>query len=130
MICCSCGKEVDINYGREYWNGIYCKKCADEMLSTPEYIKIYKRIIADLQAENAAMRERLKKATLNRSIYYIASIWNDATMTRRQEVRCRTVDYVCDKFVECNGLTLNWDEIYFTREAAEARLAELKGGAK
>lgn len=61
MICCSCGKEIDINYGREYWNGIYCKKCADEMLSTPEYIKIYKRIIADLQAENAALRERLGK---------------------------------------------------------------------
>lgn len=80
------------------------------------------------EAGNAALRERLKKATLNRSIYYIASIWNDATMTRRQEVRCRTVDYVCDKFVECNGLTLNWDEIYFTRESAEARLAELKGG--
>ena len=62
MICCSCGKEIDINYGREYWNGIYCKKCADEMLSTPEYIKIYKRIIADLQAENAELRERLDKA--------------------------------------------------------------------
>lgn len=62
MICCSCGKEIDINYGREYWNGIYCKKCADEMLSTPEYIKNYKRIIADLQAENAELRERLDKA--------------------------------------------------------------------
>ena len=62
MICCSCGKEIDINYGREYWNGIYCKKCADEMLSTPEYIKNYKRIIADLQAENAALLERLEKA--------------------------------------------------------------------
>lgn len=62
MICCSCGKEIDINYGREYWNGIYCKKCADEMLSTPEHIKNYKRIIADLQAENAALKERLEKA--------------------------------------------------------------------
>ena len=115
MICCSCGKEIDINYGREYWNGIYCKKCADEMLSTPEYIKNYKRIIADLQAENAALRERLEKAVLNRRIYYLASIWNDATLTRRKEARCRTVDYVCDKFVECDGLTLNWDKIYFTR---------------
>ena len=83
--------------------------------------------VEKLKAENAALRERVEKATLNRSIYYIASIWNDATMTRRQEVRCRTVDYVCDKFVKCNGLILNWDEIYFTREAAEARLAELKG---
>ena len=62
MICCSCGKEIDINYGREYWNGIYCKKCADEMLSTPEYIKNYKRKIADLQAENAALKERLERS--------------------------------------------------------------------
>ena len=97
-----------------------CFACSDE--------KCDKCLIETLQSENAALRERLEKATLNRSIYYIASIWNDATMTRRQEVRCRTVDYVCDKFVECNGLTLNWDEIYFTREAAEAILAEIKGG--
>ena len=62
MICCSCGKEVDINYGREYWNGIYCKRCAYEMLSTPEDTKKYEKIIADLQAENAALRERLEKA--------------------------------------------------------------------
>ena len=62
MICCSCGKEIDINYGREYWNGIYCKKCADEMLSTPEDTKKYEKIIADLQAENAALRERLDEA--------------------------------------------------------------------
>lgn len=85
------------------------------------------KVIAELKTENAALRERLEKATLNRSIYYIASIWNDATMTRRQEVRCRTVDYVCNRFVECDGLMIHWDEIYFTREAAEARLAELKG---
>ena len=84
--------------------------------------------ITFLQFENADLRERLKKAVLNRCIYYLASIWNDATMTRRKEVRCRTVDYICDKFVQCNGLVLNWDEIYFTSEAAEACLAELKGG--
>lgn len=90
-------------------------------------LKIY---IDHLETENAALRERLGKATLNRSIYYIASIWNDATMTRRQEVRCRTVDYVCNRFVECDGLMIHWDEIYFTREAAEARLAELKGEKK
>lgn len=59
MICCSCGKEIDINYGREYWNGIYCKKCADEMLSTPEDTKKYEKIIAGLQAENAELRKRL-----------------------------------------------------------------------
>ena len=83
-----------------------------------------------LKAENAALRERLEKAMLNRRIYYLASIWNDATLTRRKEVRCRTVDYVCDNFVEVAGLVLKWDEIYFTREAAESRLAELKGDTK
>ncbi len=84
------------------------------------------RKIEKLEKENAALRERLEKTTLNRTIYYIASMWNDATLTRRQEVRCRTADYVCDKFVQCNGFILNWDEIYFTQEEAEARLAELK----
>ena len=74
--------------------------------------------------------KQIEKAVLNHSVYYIASIWNDATLTRRQEVRCITVDYVCNKFVECNGLILNWSEIYFTREAAEARLSELKGEEK
>lgn len=86
--------------------------------------------VSNLKSENAALRKRLEKAVLNRCIYYLASIWNDATMTRRKEVRCRTVDYICDKFVQCNGLVLNWDEIYFTSEAAEARLAELKGETK
>lgn len=104
----------------------------DLRLEYQEYIELreIRYEVERLQNENAALRERLEKATLNRNIYYIASIWNDATMTRRQEVRCRTVDYVCDKFVECNGLTLNWDKIYFTREAALARLAELKGEKK
>ena len=83
--------------------------------------------VEKLKAENAALRERLEKSVLNRSIYYIISVWNDATMTRQQEVRCGTVDYVCDNFVESNGLVLNWDEVYFTREAAKARLVELKG---
>lgn len=108
-----------------------CAKCSfGEDCSLGEIVDAAETRINELKSENAAMRERLEKATLNRSIYYIASIWNDATMTRRQEVRCRTVDYVCDKFVECNGLTLNWDKIYFTREAAEARLAELNGEEK
>lgn len=78
-----------------------------------------------LKAENAVLKERLEKAVLNHNVYYIASIWNDATLTRTKEVNCKTVDYVCDKFVECGGLILNWDEIYFTRDAALARLAEL-----
>lgn len=114
MICCSCGKEIDINYGREYWNGIYCKKCADEMLSTPEDTKKYEKIIAGLQAENAALRERLGKWAVDNEIvmeprvkdgkiYYVIS---------RKERRIVT-HYICTEL---------------TPEAAEARLKELQGG--
>ena len=111
MICCSCGKEIDINYGREYWNGIYCKKCADEMLSTPEYIKNYKRIIADLQAENAALRERLEKAVELREPRITVDHWGGL-----YEVVYEKVQVV--------------SEVYETRSEAEVRVAELKGEGK
>lgn len=80
--------------------------------------------ISLLEAENDALRERLEKAILNKCVYYINSVWNDATMTRKNEVCCGIVDYACDKFIEIKGITLSWNEIYFTYEAAEARLAE------
>ena len=121
MICCSCGKEIDINYGREYWNGIYCKKCADEMLSTPEYIKNYKRIIADLQAENAALKERLEKAV---ELPSGNRVW---FITEDEEGK---ESYIISKPTNC----LTVDELYeigkkyfTTREAAEMQLAELEG---
>ena len=111
MICCSCGKEIDINYGREYWNGIYCKKCADEMLSTPEYIKNYKRIIADLQAENAELRERLDKAVeLPRT--EISPYDSNDTMLYYIEAGHIQQECFNNKFPE----------------QLQARLAELKGG--
>ena len=84
--------------------------------------------IQRLKAENAALRERLERAVLGKCIYYINSVWNDATMTRKDEICQGIIDYACDNFVEVAGLVLEWDEIYFTREAALARLAELKGG--
>ena len=132
MICCSCCKEVDINYGREYWNGIYCKKCADEMLSTPEYIKIYKRIIADLQAENAALRERLEKAV---ELPYERKrlLWGDKDEETLLCPDCLTdlmggigdETFVvqcpnCGCFVNCEVEPIPFTEV-------EARLAELKG---
>lgn len=157
MICCSCGKEIDINYGREYWNGIYCKKCADEMLSTPEYIKNYKRIIADLQAENAALRERLGKSPdfeVYQDVFIIDyldargySVIGGNPIIRscfiRSIMQVGKNSFIY--FVQPNDLpkellddsTLHdeyWDrsfyskEIFVTREAAEARLTELKGG--
>ena len=140
MICCSCGKEIDINYGREYWNGIYCKKCADEMLSTPEYIKNYKRIIADLQAENAALRERLEKA-YEFPVKYGDKIW----VLDGKHLFDR---YVWAIEIKSNGVFLSLSEktMWYDRgivslsergktwfldsekELAEARLAELNGG--
>lgn len=79
-----------------------------------------------LKAENAALRERLEKAVLGKCVYYINSVWNDATMTRNDEVCQGTIDYACDRFVEIAGLVLKWEEIYFTREAAKARLSEVE----
>lgn len=140
MICCSCGKEIDINYGREYWNGIYCKKCADEMLSTPEYIKIYKRIIADLQAENAALKERLEKAVelpcgVGDKVYCIHRIGNPEILEWQvNEIHITDHNYMLqlghagtkDYKNEASQFYGKW---WFTElEAAEARLAELKGG--
>ena len=86
--------------------------------------------IKRLKSENADLRERVEKAVLGKCVYYINSVWNDATMTRNDEVCQGTIDYACDKFVEIAGLVLKWGEIYFTREAARARLAEMKGGER
>lgn len=144
MICCSCGKEIDINYGREYWNGIYCKKCADEMLSTPEYIKNYKRIIADLQAENAALKERLEKAVelpckIGDEVYEVHGKcdgkncpyngdygqWRCIYGGKRNCNSFITVNKFCYSDIPRVGKT-----IFVTKKAAEARLAELKGEKK
>ena len=147
MICCSCGKEIDINYGREYWNGIYCKKCADEMLSTPEYIKNYKRIIADLQAENAALHERLEKAVVLPckvgDKVYIPWVWDNQSdimetsvvtirlypYTRKYEIRLETDSLTfAQKYQYGNFNDKDFGTLIFTtREAAEARRKELQG---
>ena len=136
MICCSCGKEIDINYGREYWNGIYCKKCADEMLSTPEYIKIYKRIIADLQAENAELRKQISEmvmppCTLGETLYIVACTFGDGYVEDEivhQSGFSVVKSVVTEKnFYKMCDLVRN-GKAFFSREAAVARLAELKGG--
>lgn len=131
MICCSCGKEIDINYGREYWNGIYCKKCADEMLSTPEYIKNYKRIIADLQAENAALRERLDKAVELPAKVMIERTLVDGKFKPTQKAQAFNgrIGVVYKDETRWKGLLVDiCSEKTGDYEAAEARLAELKGG--
>ena len=141
MICCSCGKEIDINYGREYWNGIYCKKCADEMLSTPEDIKNYKRIIADLQAENAELRERLEKAVelpckIGDEVYEVHGKCDRKNCVYNGYYGQWRCDYGgktnCNPFITVNkfrycDIPMVGKTIFVTKEAAEARLAELKG---
>lgn len=79
----------------------------------------------DLVGENTLLHKRLNATIINRLVYYIIPVWDDATMTRSNMVRCGTVDYACDRFIEINGLVLGWDEFYLTQEEAEAKL---KGG--
>lgn len=138
MICCSCGKEIDINYGREYWNGIYCKKCADEMLSTPEYIKNYKRIIADLQAENAALKERLEKAIelpckIGDEVYEVHGKCDGKNCPYNGDYGQWRCSYGgkrnCNSFITVNKFCYSdiprvGKTIFVTKKAAEARLAE------
>lgn len=135
MICCSCGKEIDINYGREYWNGIYCKKCADEMLSTPEYIKNYKRIIAGLQAENAALRNQISEmvmppCTLGETLYIVACTFGDGYVEDEivhQSGFSVVKSIVTEKnFYRMCDLVRN-GEAFFSQEAAERELEELVG---
>ena len=140
MICCSCGKEIDINYGREYWNGIYCKKCADEMLSTPEYIKNYKRIIAGLQAENAALRERLGKAVelpckIGDEVYEIHGKCDGKNCPYNGDYGQWRCIYGgksnCNPFITVNKFCYSdiprvGKTIFVTKKAAEARLKELE----
>lgn len=135
MICCSCGKEIDINYGREYWNGIYCKKCADEMLSTPEYIKNYKRIIADLQAENAALRKQISEmvmppCTLGDTLYIVACTFGDGYVEDEivhQSGFSVVKSVVTEKnFYKMCDLVRN-GKAFFSQEAAERELEELVG---
>lgn len=144
MICCSCGKEIDINYGREYWNGIYCKKCADEMLSTPEDTKKYEKIIAGLQAENAALKERLEKAVelpckIGDEVYEVHGKCDRKNCVYNGYYGQWRCDYGgktnCKPFITVNKFCYSdiprvGKTIFVTKEAAEARLAEMKGEEK
>lgn len=133
MICCSCGKEIDINYGREYWNGIYCKKCADEMLSTPEYIKNYKRIIADLQAENAAMRKQISEmltplCTLGDKLYHYELSFGDGFDENGKVIYTSSMDII-ETVVTRDNIWRMCDLVqnkraFFSREALAASFKE------
>ena len=133
MICCSCGKEIDINYGREYWNGIYCKKCADEMLSTPEYIKNYKRIIADLQAENAAMRKQISEmltplCTLGDKLYHYELSFGEGFDENGKVIYTSSMDII-ETEVTRDNIWLMCDLVqnkraFFSKEALAASFKE------
>lgn len=74
----------------------------------------YKMYVAHLEAENAALRERLEKTVVNGKRFIVEKQIDG----REVYVVCRykvIKSYICTEY---------------TREAAEARLAELKGGKK
>ena len=63
--------------------------------------------------------------SVGKPVYYIASIWNDLAIKSTKEVRCRIVDYVDKVFVECNGLILDKEKCFSTREQAEKYLKKI-----
>lgn len=121
-------------------------------MTNEEMIENLKCVIADifeqceqLKAENAALRERLEKAVelpceVGSTVYSISETdeednfnpWIDAG-----RVVSFSIDVNLWIYVRYNsGLTMWYtkdsfdEEVYITLEEAEARLAELKGGAK
>ena len=103
--------------------------------------------IKRLQEENAALRERLKKATLlpckvGDTIFYVQYFCDykgcDSTtqqfccgckeMIEREKHKEKYV--ICEKSFVLKDLEKIGKKYFTTREAAEARLAELKGDTK
>lgn len=90
MICCSCGKEIYINYGREYWNGLYCKKCADEMLSTPEDGNSYVLPNRPLRITQLYSGEEVEKIVKERDEYkHRAEVAEKALRNAAPRLKCR-----------------------------------------
>lgn len=102
----------------------FCEEYADEMYKAVEEV-------IRLRAENAALRERLEKAIeppcerddiFYRFFQYPAEMVEDIACGFRKEKDGEL--YVCSANSES---WYNVKECEFSREAAEARLAELKG---
>lgn len=124
---CCCGDDV---------NGTHCKDCPAEKYNFDWCSDEVSRQMVDytkrLQAENAELRERLDKAIeppcerddiFYRFFQYPAEMVEDIACGFRKEKDGEL--YVCSANSES---WYNVKECEFSREAAEARLKELKGG--
>lgn len=123
---CCCGDDV---------NGTHCKDCPAEKYNfdwcSDEVSRQMVVYIKRLKAENAALKERLDKAIeppcesgdiFYRFFQYPAEMVEDIACGFRKEKDGEL--YVCSANSES---WYNVKECKFSREAAEARLAELKG---
>lgn len=119
----------------------FCEEFADEMWKAAEEV-------IKLRAENAALRERLENAVefpfrTGQELYMIddfkhANVWKgicNGIEVKQTRIPRRVLFYVYVAFEDPETCTLRarkftnetLNEIYTTREVAEARLAELKG---
>ena len=154
FVCKKCGSnEYEIKdkpNGTGIAHGLYCAKCGfwHKWLGKEE-LKLYDKkenkdeVIALLQAENAALRERLEKAVefpfeVGSTVYTIYETGEEDKFNPSIDTG-KIVSFSFDGklwiFVRYNsGLTMWYTKdtfdkgVYITREAAEASLAELKGG--
>lgn len=141
--CTKCGKPTN--------NGIMCKDCI--ILDSPWLLAMKSKEddlveqIEQLKAENAALKERLDKAVelpckVGDTIFYVQYFCDykgcDSTtqqfccgckeMIEREKHKEKYV--ICEKSFVLKDLEKIGKKYFTTREAAEARLAELKGEEK
>ena len=119
----------------------YCKKYNQSLTFYDWFEKCDKCLIETLQSENAALRERLEKKTgelpcrVGDKVYCIHGMSNPEMLEWQvNEIRITDHNYMLqlgragtkDYRNEASQFYGKW--WFVTREAAEARLAELKGG--
>lgn len=124
---CCCGDDV---------NGTHCKDCPAEKYNFDWCSDEVSRQMVDytkrLQAENAALKERLSKAAelpckLRDKLYYVNE-YLDIPKINEYTVTAFTILPECIKIYVGTGDYFLLDEnVCFTPEAAEARLNELQG---
>lgn len=153
FICKKCGStEYEIKdkpNGTGVAHGLYCAKCGfwHKWLGKEELKQYAKKdskdeIIARLQAENAALRERLDKAVelpckIGDTVYKVHDKCDGHNCPYNGyygQWRCHYEGKQrCEPFISTeqfcyNHIPLINKTVFIPKEAAEARLAELKGG--
>lgn len=124
-----------------------CSSITGSFMWTVNPFPILRDYIHRLQAENAALRERLEKSVelpckVGDTIFYVQYFCDykgcDSTtqqfccgckeMIEREKHKEKYV--ICEKSFVLKDLEKIGKKYFTTRKAAEARLAEMKGGAK